>query len=108
MKRKCRHTPGPWLIAWNGRVKRAIYAKGHSFPLAEIRASSAISSLTADANAKLIISAPDLLELLIGELSHLDEDALACSGWSATDPRYVQLENRREKLRAVLAKAGVS
>jgi hypothetical protein len=105
---KPQHTPGPWLLAWNGRVKRAIFAKGHSSPLAELRASPAISSVTADANAKLIIAAPDLLEFLLDELAILDEKARSWAGWPATDPRYIQLKNRRDKLRAVIAKAGAT
>jgi len=103
---RTQHSPGPWLLSWNGRVKRAIFAKGHSSPLAELRASSSISSLEADANALLIVSAPDLLKTLQDELTVLDAEARSWAGCFDTDPAYIAVKNRRDKVRAVIAKAG--
>jgi hypothetical protein len=106
---KTHHTPGPWLLAWNGRVKRAIFAKGHSSPLAELRASPAIPSYVADKNATLILAAPDMLEFLIDQLAMLDDEARRARSWAgfpASSPEYIQLRNRCDKLRAIIAKAG--
>ena len=105
---RTQHSPGPWLLSWNGRVKRAIFAKGHSSPLAELRASSSISSLEADANALLIVAAPDLLKSLQDELTVLDAEARTWAGFPATDPAYIALENRRDKIRAVIANASAA
>ena len=103
---RTRHSPGPWLLLWNGRVRRAIFAKGHSSPLVELRASPSISSLEAEANALLIVAAPDLLKTLQDELTVLDAEARTWAGFPATDPAYIALENRRDKIRALIAKAG--
>jgi hypothetical protein len=65
MKLSIKFTPGPWFISSNGRVKRAVYAKGHSYPIAEVRASPSIPGIVTQANAELVAAAPDLYAALI-------------------------------------------
>ncbi len=55
---KPRFIAGPWFVSPNGRVKRAIFANGVSFPIAEIMASPAWPSVISDGNARLIATAP--------------------------------------------------
>ena len=42
------------------------------------------------------------------ELTVLDAEARTWAGFPATDPAYIALVNRRDKIRAVIAKAGAA
>lgn len=59
------YIPCPWFISCNGGVKRAIFAYGATFPIAEVRASPAWPSSISHGNARLIIAAPDLFTAAI-------------------------------------------
>jgi len=74
-----KYTPGPWEV----KDKTTIYGRGMA-KFTIIRVATAHrdhSSLTAQANARLIAAAPELLEAL--QHAH---DYLAASGWEG-DPR---------------------
>lgn len=66
---------GPWFVSPNGRVKRAIFAYGVSFPIAEIMASPGWPSVISDGNARLIVAAPDLLNAAIEALTVIRDPA---------------------------------
>jgi hypothetical protein len=61
-----------------------------------------------DAIRPLLLAAPGLLKTLQDELTVLDAEARTWAGFPATDPAYIELENRRDKIRAVIAKAGAA
>jgi hypothetical protein len=51
-------------------------------------------------------TADELLQVLRDELSVLDAEARSWAGFPATDPAYIALEKRRQKIRYAISKAG--
>jgi len=76
-----KHTPGPWLIAENG--KTFVYALGTNqtnvfWCDVQSAGSEKASDQEKQANAALIAAAPDLLEALIGALDHWPVPSSIC------------------------------
>lgn len=82
-----KHTPGPWKIGTEGY---RVY--GGSYGVAAIEGTSGAASKEAEANARLIASAPELLAACEMALEHLK---VLTVGYTPT----------RERLERVIAKA---
>jgi hypothetical protein len=100
------HTPGPWHPGWNSPALtvRADFG-GASCRIATVdRGKSAWGAAAhAEANARLIAAAPELLEALREAhraLMHYEWYANPASGWSAPDKKFV-----RHMTDAAIAKA---
>lgn len=112
------HTPGPWATVrgftqdGHGDTPTIFIEgpRGQSIAAMEVVSTNGgpfLLPTNADANARLIASAPELAEALVALLKMADEtryDTEPCN-WSA-DAKLARLDRLR-KARAALAKAGV-
>lgn len=104
-----KHTKGPWLIAIDDVVEKTcevfVRVPGNEYQtICEVRLTGdALMSDEAEANAKLISAAPELLEALKELHSECVNAALrAGTKWPLSAPSQLKLD---EKCRAAIAKA---
>lgn len=84
------HTPGPWAVKTDGEANYFTIADSKANWLMRVQHNGEPSTVTQDANARLIAAAPELLELCELSLRALHEDD------------FPQL---RDQLRAAIARA---
>lgn len=96
-----KHTPGPWRVSTANPLQVNTDKGGDSVGVAESQKYNAPNTFCdpneAEANAKLIAAAPDLLELLSEWLAK--EDASTPDGYEHNETSY------KAKVRAAIAKA---
>jgi hypothetical protein len=91
------HTPGPWSVARTGDLRLAVYGKSNKHPISVFAVGDTDDTEelpNAEANARLIAAAPELLEALCEARDFIE---------NIGDPTF-ETELQR-KVRAAIAKA---
>lgn len=101
--RQTKHTPGPWSVLWSSNTFPSIHAGPTSVPVASLYAHTPSRSdrdifENAEANARLIAAAPELLEALNGIQN-------ALQNYNQTAPVNELREKLGPMLQRIIAKA---
>jgi len=107
-----KHTPGPWTYYWYEKNQRTHVGefgiteetRGYSFPLTMGGKRDSGYAKTAEANARLIAAAPDLLEA--ARIAANACDILATESADSDDTEHAEIWRRKAaRARAAIAKA---